>query len=751
MNPMRTPPRNRLLDVRFRRLIALLCGAIAAGLLSQRGVAQTQTATTSTGFAPGSRELFSINFAQEPLGQIPPSLQVLSGTMEVVEKEGMRMLRASQRSEFLVTLPDRQRLPEKFTLEIDLFTRAAGYNNEELGFEGTPTLYQNSASARISWYQGRAMISGGRETDPPPVTMPEDIRALIEGDLAEIRATFDGDNFRLYTNGRELFNLPDLKFVRGRVLRVALGGNDPDRYAVHLAKLRIADATTTSTVATQQQSALASPGTRGSSTATPPAITGLTVSLDANGAAVARWNPLPVPAEYFVVRWNVNDPTCCNAMSPPGTPLTSTMWQDIILPVRGTYAYRLIAKTANGTVEATTLFTYGAAAPTSPSQPTDTTSIATGLPRTGEILAPDPTAPYSSTPRTVSLISDTTTTTTTPTTSTTTTIPASTTTNPTLDTTTTTTTGTTTTEPVTAVMATTTGTGMLSTPIATTSTSGPGMPASPTPRYRVLLTGFAVVKLTNDDPLSIDGKGDEAFGAAAVVNWNRQTNQMTSYSFVQTRDYGDVAVRNLFPDRIQAGTFSGTGGLAVGNRVPASYDVTGTNIPAPGTDQFPLLVWEGELTAGVDSVVIAPSLWERDTIRAHFDNYKSNWSRVSASALMGTRAVAGQYTTTTVTSALVAMDPLTAAAPPAPTFSQPPSSSYKIAALAFGPSSDRPIGMSAAPGVLTYQERVVLITREKLYALNPGDGITIALPLAEPLDILLNGMYTLYLRVQRTQ
>jgi hypothetical protein len=277
------------------------------------------------------------------------------------------------------------------------------------------------------------------------------------------------------------------------------------------------------------------------------------------------------------------------------------------------------------------------------------------------------------------------------------------------------------------------------------------MPASSTPRYRVLLTGFAVAKLTNDDPLAVDGKGDEAFGAAAVVNWNRQTNQMTSYSFVQTRDYGDVSVRTLFPDRIQAGTLSGTGGLAVGNRVPASYDVTGTNIPAPATNQFPLLVWEGELTAGVDSVVIAPSLWERDTIRMHFENYKANWSRVSPSALMGTRAVAEQYTTTTVTSALVAMDQLTFAAPPAPTFSQPPSSGYKIAALAFGPSSDRPIGMGAAPGVLMYQERVILITREKLYALNAGDGVTIAIPLAEPIDILLSGIYTLYLRVQRTQ
>jgi hypothetical protein len=278
------------------------------------------------------------------------------------------------------------------------------------------------------------------------------------------------------------------------------------------------------------------------------------------------------------------------------------------------------------------------------------------------------------------------------------------------------------------------------------------MPISTAPaRYRVLLTGFAVAKQTNDDPLQLDGKGDEAFAAAAVVNWDRRVNQMTSYAFVQTRDYGDVAVAMLFPDRIQAGSVSAKGGLAAGDRVPGSYDVTGANLPAPATDQFPLLVWEGELTAGGEALVIAPSIWERDTVRTHFNNYRTNWSVVSGATLMGSAAVTGQYGNPSLTSAVVPLSSLTTAAPPAPTFMGPVTNGYKIAALAFGPSSDRPIGMSAVPGVLIYQERVTLITREKVNSLNPGDGVTIAIPYAEPLDILLNGIYMLYLRVQRVQ
>ena len=50
-----------------------------------------------------------------------------------------------------------------------------------------------------------------------------------------------------------------------------------------------------------------------------------------------------------------------------------------------------------------------------------------------------------------------------------------------------------------------------------------------------------------------------------------------------------------------------------------------------------------------------------------------------------------------------------------------------------------------------YQERLMLITREKLTSLNVGDGITAAIPFAEPIDPFLNGMYTLYIRVQRLQ
>jgi hypothetical protein len=58
---------------------------------------------------------------------------------------------------------------------------------------------------------------------------------------------------------------------------------------------------------------------------------------------------------------------------------------------------------------------------------------------------------------------------------------------------------------------------------------------------------------------------------------------------------------------------------------------------------------------------------------------------------------------------------------------------------------------SGGLGVLIYEERFTVLTQEKVASLAPGQGITLALPVAEPIDLFLKGMYTLYLRVERIQ
>jgi hypothetical protein len=66
---------------------------------------------------------------------------------------------------------------------------------------------------------------------------------------------------------------------------------------------------------------------------------------------------------------------------------------------------------------------------------------------------------------------------------------------------------------------------------------------------------------------------------------------------------------------------------------------------------------------------------------------------------------------------------------------------------------DRPLGLTAAPLIAPYDERVVLVTQERLSALTAaGNSIDLPIRYSEPnADPLLGGDYTLYLRVERTQ
>jgi outer membrane protein OmpA-like peptidoglycan-associated protein len=69
-------------------------------------------------FVPGSDVLYVLDLANEPVGRIPArQLEYVSGNMEVVERDGMKMLEFSSSSVFRVPLP--QVLPEDFTVEFE--------------------------------------------------------------------------------------------------------------------------------------------------------------------------------------------------------------------------------------------------------------------------------------------------------------------------------------------------------------------------------------------------------------------------------------------------------------------------------------------------------------------------------------------------------------------------------------------------------------------------------------------------------
>ena len=215
----------------------LIVGAGAVGVLPLTMVGQSPPpgVPVAAGFVAGSRTIFDLNLAATPLGEFPRHLKALQGTMTVVQKDGMPMLKASSASEFLILLPEV--LPQDFTVEFALVPKGC-CNPQDLTFEGSRTQNRGVASAHVEWdSDGQLMVAGGGTMYQAP--MPDDLKAALPGVLTQVAVSFAGSTIKLYTNGRRLWTL-DRQFARGRVFRVSLGGQDENAGAVHLAGLRIA-------------------------------------------------------------------------------------------------------------------------------------------------------------------------------------------------------------------------------------------------------------------------------------------------------------------------------------------------------------------------------------------------------------------------------------------------------------------------------------------------------------------------------
>ena len=182
----------------------------------------------------GGPYLFVLDLQGTALDEFPSAVKALNGTMTVVDKNGQHMLRASSPSEFLITLP--QVLPPDFTVEVDLIPKSC-CNPDDFMLEGTATMNRGAASAQLTWHPARiSAVGGGGEMYQSD--MPADLAASTPGNLTHLVATLSGTTVKLYTNGRRLYTL-NKQFVRGRVLRVWLGGQDDNLNAVYLAGFRI--------------------------------------------------------------------------------------------------------------------------------------------------------------------------------------------------------------------------------------------------------------------------------------------------------------------------------------------------------------------------------------------------------------------------------------------------------------------------------------------------------------------------------
>lgn len=263
-----------------RQLTALQLVVACAGLAI---IAAAQAPATAA-FVPGARTVFAADFSS--MTTLPAEFRFVRGTAEFGQQGGVRMLRASAPTEFVISLPEM--LPQRFTLEADLVTHP--FNccaDAEFGVEGTVELARSQRSAQLLWHHQYATIMGGGSAAGDRNVYPPSTQQLL-GQLAHIQVAMDGTHFTLFTNDVLLLDIPDLQFARDRVLRVLVGGVAVPGGDVYLAKLRIGSGT----LANLTRSPAATPP------ATPPStsLTSSTTTIASPPVGAAGPQPVAAPA-----------------------------------------------------------------------------------------------------------------------------------------------------------------------------------------------------------------------------------------------------------------------------------------------------------------------------------------------------------------------------------------------------------------------------------------------------------------------
>ena len=216
----------------------LTLGAITPARVSSQ--AATAKVWDNYDFVPGSKVLFYTDFSEDIVGNFARGLKYVSGPAEIVERDGVKMLRATGRAEFLI--PVNRVLPSRFTIEIDVLPAAeppAGY--DIVAFEGGPEMDRGDKSAEINWSPETTMIiGGGRDREQ---RFPDEVAQKAKGALTHLRILVDGPYLKMYANERRIHNVPELPFKRDAVIRVSFKGGEENN-PTFLTGVRVAESET---------------------------------------------------------------------------------------------------------------------------------------------------------------------------------------------------------------------------------------------------------------------------------------------------------------------------------------------------------------------------------------------------------------------------------------------------------------------------------------------------------------------------
>jgi len=132
--------------------------------------------------------------------------------------------------------------------------------------------------------------------------------------------------------------------------------------------------------------------------------------------------------------------------------------------------------------------------------------------------------------------------------------------------------------------------------------------------------------------LPTTGGGDAVYPAAFIRQYDRRSGQVLMSTEAETWVYGNV--NGMQDQRKQAGTMSSTGGIGVGNFIPTGFVPGIKNTLPEQQNLFPLTLFDGTLTDGVDALAISPSVWESYGDRSLLYTWVQNQTSFSNSLLL---------------------------------------------------------------------------------------------------------------------
>jgi outer membrane protein OmpA-like peptidoglycan-associated protein len=227
-----------------RLVVALLALLAPLTVAAQGAAAAGPKIWDNYDFVPGNKVIFYTDFSEDKVGNFARRLKYISGSVEVVERDGIKVLRATGQSQFLIPLS--RKLPARFTLEFDIIpwtVKCCGY--EELSFEGGPTLDRGDKSASIIWHHtGTTILGGGMNMGNSARPFPDEVSKQLMGNVTHVRVLMDSLYLKMYTNEKRNYSIPELLFRRDSVIRVFLTAFDDSSQAVYLTRIRVAESNT---------------------------------------------------------------------------------------------------------------------------------------------------------------------------------------------------------------------------------------------------------------------------------------------------------------------------------------------------------------------------------------------------------------------------------------------------------------------------------------------------------------------------